>query len=173
MEKYPLAIRITHWLMALLILCLLAIGLVMTGIPRSDPLHNTLYGLHKSFGVVVLCLWLLRVCLRLALGTPVLPGTIPAMDQKLAHAGHALLYLLMIAMPLSGILMTNSFGFSVNFFGIMELPKVIGINKSLGGLFSEFHTYAAYALIGLIVLHVAGLIKHRLKERVNLLQRMV
>ncbi len=172
MEKYPLAIRITHWLMALLIIALLTVGLIMTGISRSDSLHKTLYGLHKSFGVVVLCLWLLRVCLRLKLGVPALPEAIPATDKKLAYSGHYLFYLFMIAMPLSGILMTNAFGFPVSFFGF-ELPRLIGADKPMGQIFRDFHGYAAYALIGLIGLHVAGVIKHRLKERVNLLQRMI
>ncbi len=170
--KYPLPIRITHWIMALLIISLLAVGLIMADMPRENPLRGTLYGLHKSFGVLVFLLCFLRITFRVRLGVPAFPEVVPALDRKFAHMTHYAFYLFMLAMPLSGYLMSNSFGFPVKFFGI-ELPRLIGPDKTLGHLFGNFHYYAGLTLIAVILLHVAGVVKHRITERINLLQRMI
>lgn len=171
MEKYPLIMRALHWLMAFVIILLIAVGLRMTDIPRSDPMHDTIYALHKSLGVTALLLCLLRIYFRLRLSMPPMPQVISALEQKLAHAGHYLFYAFGLAMPISGYLMTNAFGFPVKFFGL-ELPKVIGADKALGGMLADFHSYAGFTLIGLIALHVAGVVKHYVSEHVNLLKRM-
>lgn len=171
--KYPLQMRIMHWLLAVLVLCLLGVGLYMAGLPRDDTMRPTLYALHKSFGVTVLLLATLRLCFRLRfrLRIPPLPAAIPAIEAKLASLGHLGFYGLMFLMPLSGFLMTNFFGFTVNLFGI-GLPKLVGPDRDLGHKLADVHEYAAYLLIGLIILHVAGVVKHRLVEKINLLDRM-
>jgi len=171
-EKYPLAIRILHWLIAVMIIGLLAVGLYMTGLSRDNPNRALLYGLHKSFGVTVLVLAFVRLGLRLKLGVPKLPEVIPWIEQKLAELGHYALYGFMIAMPLSGYIMSNSFGLTVKWFGI-ELPRLVTIDKARGLLALDAHTYMAYALIGLIVVHAGAVVLHYIKHRVNLLNRMI
>jgi len=170
-QKYPPLMRALHWLMAIIIIAMLALGLIMEGIPRENPLHQTLYDVHKSFGVLVLMLFAIRISLRLRFGSPALPAIISGMVKKLALAGHYLLYLLMFIMPASGYLMTNSFGFPVRFFGI-ALPKVIGIDKEAGMSFATIHAISAYILIFFIVVHIGAVILHLVKDRVNLLKRM-
>jgi len=170
--KYPLSLRLLHWLMAFIIIALLIVGLIMTGLPGNDPLRPTLYALHKSFGLTVFLLAALRLFLRLKEGVPPLPEIIARSERMLAQAGHWAFYDYFALMPLSGYLMTNSFGMPVKWFAV-ELPRLIGVDKDRGHLLADFHAYAAYTLIGLITLHVLAVVVHYVKERVNLLKRMV
>jgi cytochrome b561 len=170
-EKYPAAIRILHWLMALMIIGLLTAGLVMTDMQRDDPNRSLVYGLHKSFGLTVLMLAILRFALKVKLGAPPLPGVIPARERLLASLGHWALYGFMFAMPVSGYLMSASMGLPVKWFGA-ALPKLVSVDRVRGRLAGDFHAWAAYALIGLLALHVGAVLLHYFKERVNLLKRM-
>ncbi|MEI7669123.1 MAG: cytochrome b [Pseudomonadota bacterium] len=169
--KYHISIRTLHWLMAAVIICLIAVGLIMGEIPREDPMRGTMYSLHKSFGVFVFFLVILRVFFRFRYQVPALPNVIPEIERKLAKSGHYIFYFFMFAMPLSGYLTSNYFGFGVNFFGI-TLPKIVGIDKELGSFFAESHETLAYILILLIFLHIGGVIKHYIKDKTNLLTRM-
>jgi cytochrome b561 len=171
-DKYPLIIRVLHWLMAALIIGLLTVGLIMTGMDRSDPLRNQLYSLHKSFGVTVLVLAVLRLALRLRLGIPALPQAIKALERLFAHLGHMGLYFFMLVIPLSGIVMSNSYGYGVSWFGL-ELPHIVGVDKERGHFAADAHELLAYALIGLISLHVLGALKHYVRERINLFKRIL
>lgn len=170
-EKYSLTIRILHWLMAAMIIGLLAVGLIMAGMSRSDPLRGTLYSLHKSFGITVLALAFLRVALRLKEAAPSLPQTIPAIERLLAKLGHLALYGFMFLMPVSGYVMSASYGLPVRWFGV-TIPRLVSIDKTRGALAGDIHTFAAYALIGMLLVHVGAVILHYVRHRVNLLRRM-
>jgi cytochrome b561 len=170
-SKYSLAIRILHWLMAAAIIGLLAVGLIMSDIPRGNPLRGALYALHKSFGLTVLVLAFLRLALRLKSGAPPLPETIPGIERRLAKLGHWALYGFMFLMPVSGYVMSASYGLPVKWFGIM-VPRVVSIDKARGALAGDVHSFAAYALIGMLVMHIGAVVLHYFKHRVNLLGRM-
>lgn len=175
MQKYPLSSRILHWLMALLILGMLGIGIYMTDfLPKDSPNHLKIYELHKSFGVMVLILVFIRIFNRLITKVPPLPETISKIEKILAHLGHFALYALMILIPLSGYLMSNSFGFPVHFFGI-EMPFLVEKNFEHGKIFAEAHEILAYTLIAVIVLHIAAVVKHRYfdKPENDVLKRMI
>ncbi len=171
-QKYPRNLRILHWLMAVMIIGMLVSGLIMGGFPRDNPLRDQIYFLHKSFGVAVLLLAALRIIIRLLSHIPPLPDMIPMIERKLAHLGHLALYFFMFALPISGIMMSNAYGFAVPFFGL-ELPKIIGPDRDMGQLARMAHGYLAYALIGLIGLHVLGALKHLVRERINLFRRII
>lgn len=173
--KYALSSRIIHWFMALVILFLLGLGIYMTEfLPKDSPNHLQVYELHKSFGVVALIFIFIRIVNRFIKKAPALPDTMPKIEQILSHLGHLGLYVLMLIVPLSGFLMSNSFGFPVKFFGT-ELPVLIGTNFDQGKLFAEAHELGAYALLGLVVVHVAAVIKHRFfdKPENDVLKRMI
>lgn len=171
-DKYPLILRVLHWAIALLILSLLVMGLTMDEIPRSDPRHAQIYNLHKSLGVTVLGLALLRIACRIRLSVPPLPDSISRQERILAHLGHFGLYYFMLALPLSGIIMTNSFGFAAPWFGV-ELPRIVGVDKARGDFARTAHEYMAWGIMGLVGLHIAGAIKHYVSERVNLFKRIL
>lgn len=171
MQKYPLKMRVMHWIMALLILTLLCVGLWMTGLASDDPRRAQIYPMHKSFGICALLLVIFRLAVRVRAEVPPLPKEINAFDGKLAAFTYFLLYVAMFAMPLSGYLMSELSGYHVAFFSL-PLPTVIPVDKELGKLFHSVHEYGGYTLIGLIALHLAGNTKHMIFEKVNLLKRI-
>lgn len=171
MEKYTLSMRVVHWIMSLLIIILLGVGLWMTGLPNDYPGKYDYYALHKSFGVVALVLVLLRLSIRMRSQIPALPKKIIKFDANLSKITILVLYICMFAMPLSGYLMSNFAGYPVPFFG-MELPSFVEKNPDVAKFFREVHGYAGYTLIVMILLHVAGSVKHLAVEKVNLFRRM-
>ena len=171
-DKYSLSTRFLHWLVAIIIIEVISIGLVMEYVPRENSLHDTLFNLHKSFGVVVFFLFFVRLIARIKSKIPPLPSVISKNEQKLSHLAHYAFYIFMLIMPISGYGMSNSFGYPVKLFGL-ELPMLFEKNEALGHKFAEFHENAAFILIALILLHIAGIIVHYKKHAVNLLQRML
>ncbi len=172
-QKYAFIHRLLHWLIAIGIIGLLAVGLYMTGLEKDDPQRFDLYSLHKSFGVTVLGLAVLRL---LSLGLtyiPPMPEGLKLIEKILAHTVHGLLYIAMFAMPLSGIFMSNAAGYSVKLFSI-ELPRVVEKNSTIGSIAHEIHEYGAWVLIALISLHVLGALKHKFIDKENdVLPRML
>ncbi len=174
-EKYHITSRIIHWLMAVLIIGLLAIGIYMTEfLPHDATNRFQIYDLHKSFGVIVLILIFVRIVNRFLKPAPALPEGLPQIEKFASHAIHILLYILMFAVPLSGYLMSNSYGFPVHLFSI-TMPNLIGANPVLGKVFAEAHEILAYSLLGAIGLHFLGALKHRFfdKPENDVLKRML
>jgi cytochrome b561 len=160
-QKYSISMRIVHWAMALIIITLLAVGFYMTNFLSSQADNRaTIYALHKSFGVVVMFLIVARIFFRISSSIPPLPNSMPKTIQKLASSAHYLLYFLMIFMPLSGYLMSNSFGYPVHLFGI-KMPMLVEKNMELGSFFSNVHKFLGYAFVAVLSLHILGAIKHR------------
>ena len=149
--------------MALCILGLIASGWYMEGLPREHELKYTFYDLHKSFGVLVIGLFSYRLLLRMFTAIPALPEGIKSYEKKLSHVAHFMIYVLMIGVPVSGYIMSDAGDYGVKFFGIV-LPDFIVKNKEIGGIAHEVHEIAPYVLLGLVGLHIAGALKHRLFE---------
>lgn len=171
MTKYPLIMRITHWIMALLILTLLGVGMWMESLPDTYPGKYDFYALHKSFGIVALLFVVFRLSVRLRSDVPKLPKEITKFDSLLSAATIGILYVCMFAMPLSGYLMSNFGGHPVMLFNI-PVPSIVGQNPELGKFFREVHGIGGWTLIVLISLHLLGTLKHYFVEKVNLLQRI-
>lgn len=133
-------------------------------LPADAPYKFQIYNLHKSFGVMVLILIFIRIFNRFLHKAPELPQGLPKIEKLASHAVHIALYLLMILVPLSGYLMSNSYGFPVHFFTI-TMPNLISTQPEIGIYFVKTHKYAAYALIAAIGLHIAGALKHRFFDK--------
>ncbi len=175
MQKYPISSRVLHWLMAILIIFMLPFGIYMTDFVAKDaPNRLEIYGLHKSLGVVVLILAFLRIVNRFIVKAPSLPQSMPKIEKILANIGHLVLYLLMILIPLSGYLMSNSAGYPVHLFAI-EMPKIIETNFENAGFFKELHELSAFVMIAVLALHVIAVIKHRFFDKAenDVLKRMI
>lgn len=161
---YPCTLRTLHWLIAALILGLIAVGYYMAGIADDDPLRGTLYGLHKSFGVAALVLIAIRIAVRLRHTIPPLPSSLPRLERRAAHAAHILLYIGMVGVPVSGLVMSMAGGHGVAFFGI-PLPNPMETDRALAKLAHDAHGILPYVLLGVIALHIAGELKHRFFDR--------
>jgi cytochrome b561 len=178
--EYGVVSRGLHWLMALIIITLLAVGIYMADLPRDTQEQKEyafqFFAMHKSFGVLALLLVVVRLLwLRLS-PAPALPAAFDARERKIVKALQGLLYVLMILVPLSGYLMSNAGGYPINFFGLGELPALIGKSKELGGIAHEAHELMGFAILLLMVVHAAGAVKHRLKDKggeTDILKRML
>ena len=160
-----------HWLLALLILASLGLGLYMTGLSFS-PTRLRLYNWHKWLGMVVLILSAARLLWRLSHQPPAdLP--MPAWQSRVAHGAHGALYVLFFAVPLSGWAYSSSAGFPIVLFGVLPLPDWVSVNRELSESLKPLHHWLAYGLGGVVALHVAGALKHRVIDRDQVLQRML
>jgi len=169
-QKYPVILRIFHWVMAFLILGMLIAGFIMSDMAPSDT-KWMVYGLHKSIGITLLGLVILRMAIRLVSHTPKTPAVVrwyESMLEKIVFLG---LYGLMIAIPLSGYMMSMAGGHGVSWFG-HPLPDFIGKNIDLGKMAKEYHEILAYIIIALLGLHIVGFLKHYFIDKENLLKRI-
>ncbi len=159
--KYHLLSRVFHWIMALLIIFMIGFGIYITDFAGEDSANRSiLFDLHKSLGVLVLILLSFRIINRFINHPPALPQTIKKYERIFAHLGHFGLYALMLIVPLSGYLMSNSYGFEVKFFGIL-LPFITSIDIDNAKIFHDIHEISAFTLAGLIGIHIIAVIKHR------------
>lgn len=165
-----------HWVLGLALIGLFGFGLYMTGLPFS-PQRLKFYNWHKWAGVTLLALSVLRLLWRLTHRPPALPAAVEsAMPrwQKLAHHGtHQLLYLLFFAVPLIGWAYSSAAGFPIVFLGLWQLPDFVPVSKELAEAIKPWHQYSAFAMAGLVVLHVAAALKHQIIDRDGLLARML
>lgn len=164
-ERYNGVSRALHWLSALLIFGLFGVGLYMTGLDKADPARGDIYGLHKSIGVLTLFLVIARLLWFCIAAAPALPSVFNPKEKAVMKGLQGLLYLLMLLIPVSGYVMSVSAGHPVSFFGLFEMPALLGENKSVAGFAHEAHGIMSWAIIVIVALHVAGAMKHRLKDK--------
>lgn len=169
-EKYTKVAVIFHWVMALMVIGLLAVGLIMVDMPKPDK--YAFYGWHKAIGMIALLLVTLRFSWRQVHPPPPLPEGSTIVQRVASDAVHVLLYGLMFAIPLLGWLMSSAGGHPVTVLGI-EIPPIVGKNKELGAWANEMHELAAYLLIGLISLHLLAALYHHFICKDGVLNRMM
>ncbi len=170
-ESYGAVARGLHWLTALIILGIILAGLYMTTLPNS-PDKFQIYALHKSFGLLVLWLVGFRLLWRSFNEQPEAHTSHKLWERLSAKIAHLLLYIAMIAMPLSGWLMSSAGEYPVPFFGF-QMPDLVGKNPDLAKLMHQTHQLLSYILIGVIGLHGLGALKHHFIDKDSTLVRMM
>lgn len=158
-----------HWLVAALILLMLVLGFSLDVVP--DDWRKVVMKTHKATGTLILGLAVLRLGWQAFTPTPA-PVQAPRIQMKLAQATHILLYGLMLAMPLTGLMMMSAVGNPVDFYGLVEIPPLLPENELMDVL-ATVHGWLAYALLGLIGLHSAGALYHHVILKDDTLQRMI
>jgi cytochrome b561 len=164
--------RSLHWLMAVLIIVLGMVGLYMADLPNS-PDKIRIYAIHKSVGLTVLALAILRVLWRLGNRRPAdLP--MPAWQTWSAHAVHALLYVLMFLLPLSGWLYNSASGYPLQWFWTVQMPSLSGgADPALKPIAHAIHEWGFYVLATLVVVHAGAALRHHFADRDETLLRML
>ncbi|MDB5480864.1 MAG: Cytochrome [Caulobacteraceae bacterium] len=162
--------RLLHWLIAVCILAMLfiGVGMVSTATPKFLPL----IAIHKSLGIAILVLALIRLAVRLRYGAPALPADLPEPMKLAAHLSHYALYALMIGMPLIGWAMLSAAAYPVVVFGGVRLPAILPQSDSLHTWFWDAHFYLAFAFFALVLLHVAAALFHALVRRDGVFEAM-
>lgn len=170
-DRYHPAQVMLHGLMALLMVAAFLFGNYVAELPLS-PAKFQLISYHKWLGVVVLLLVVVRLLLRWRFGAPAMPASMSPAARLAAHAGHAALYGLMLAIPLSGWLMSSAYGFPVVLFGLLPLPDLVAANPALAEQLKGLHGLLNTALLLAVAGHVIAALKHQLIDKDGLLQRM-
>lgn len=165
-ERYDRTARVLHWLVALLLLGQLIFGWWMGEVPRNTPLRGYVVNLHKSMGLVIGLLVVLRVVWRLRHPAPPWPGTstMPAWQRRLAGITHVLLYVVMLLVPLAGYVASNFSKFGVKFFNLVLLPPWGSDDKQIYTLFNQTHKVAVVLLVALLAAHVGAALMHALRR---------
>ncbi len=162
-----------HWSIAILLLSQFAFGWYLQEIPRGVPERSYFVNLHKSTGILIGLLILVRLGWRLTHKPPPLPDTIPRFQQRIASATHILLYVLMIVMPLSGYIASNFSKWGVKFFNAITFPPWGVEDKFIYAVFNQTHKVASWLLLVLIILHVLAGLKHLFIDRDRVFSRML
>lgn len=190
--RYTKTAIVLHWLIALGILFMLGLGWFMTDLPREGAKSSAYdlfnlgiytwqlseevsprtfyFNLHKSIGVTLLVLIAFRVFWRLTHQPPALLSTLKAWEKRLADTAHKVLYVLMIVMPVSGLIMALYSKYGVKWFGIKVLPGLD--DKGVREVFLTVHEWVGLTLALLILLHIAGALKHKFINKDETLKRM-
>ena len=175
-SRYSGLAMLLHWVLGVAILGSFALGVYMHELPVS-PTRLKLYSWHKWAGVTILALSVLRLVWRLVRRPPPLPAAIdramPPWQRAAHHGTHHLMYLLFFVVPLAGWAYSSAAGFPVVWFGVLPLPDFVPKNEALAELIKPVHAVSAFALIGLVILHVGAALKHQFIDRDKLISRML
>ena len=169
--KYTRVAMLLHWATVVLVAALFAIGWTMTDLPKG-PARGEIYALHKTIGITVFLLTLLRLWWRVRHRPPALPEAIPGWQRKLAHGVQHLFYLMLVVQPLLGYVSSSFTVHPTQYLGV-RLPVWATPDPVLNQLFSGLHEAGAVLLLSLIGLHVLGAVSHLVREGSGLLRRML
>ncbi|WP_417783608.1 cytochrome b [Terasakiella pusilla] len=161
-----------HWSMVFGFIALYVIGFTMTDLPIGPEMFERI-ALHKSIGIGVLALAVVRLIWRFSNPNPALPDTMAPSERWGAHFSHIALYIAMMVMPLSGWAMSSAANYPVSVFGWFTLPNILAPSKAAVDSLKEFHGLLAWGILGLLALHVLAALKHHYINKDNVLTRML
>ena len=170
--RYERAAVVLHWILALLIIALIATGWYMVGIPKNTPQRAFYFNLHKSLGIVTAMFIVMLIVWRVRHAAPPLPSAMPRWERMAAHLNHELFYAFMVLMTLTGYLTSSFSKYGPKLFGI-ALPHWGWEDAALRDNFSAVHRISALIFAVLIAIHIATALKHLLIDKDGVFQRML
>lgn len=171
-QSYGSITKFLHWTIGIGIIGMLCVGFFMEEIEDLTT-KIKVYGLHKSIGITILTLALARIVWHLYSKRPALVPGLKRWEIVAAHTLHLCLYAGMIAMPLSGWLLSSAAGRPVLFFGLFTLPDLVPADENLRNIFGTAHEIIAFCLVAGISVHVAAAMKHHFISKDKTLVRML
>jgi cytochrome b561 len=171
-ERYGAIAQLLHWSIVILI--------VGQFVLANQAEHTTslmgklgLLTKHKSFGMTVFILAFIRMTWRFVNPTPSMPDTVKGWQKPLVHLTHVGLYVLILATPLCGLLMSSAKNYSVSYFGLFTWPNLVAADEQLFAIFRTTHKVLAYTMANVALFHVAAALKHHFIDKDNVLRRML
>lgn len=161
-----------HWLIVALLIAQYTIAWTMPRIHRGTRPEG-LIAVHLSLGIVILALAILRLLWRVMRPVPLVADTMPAWQHRGAQAVHALLYLLLLVLPLMGWANASTRGWTIRLPGLFALPQILPAGSPLGRQLGDLHVWTSYALLAVAGLHLAAALYHHLWLRDRVLWRML
>lgn len=178
--RYGLVAMILHWLIALAVIAMLTLGFVMGEVREGSPLQFQLFQWHKSIGITILLLTVLRLAWRLMNRRPPFPPTMRPWERTLARLTHFAFYALLFALPLTGWAMvsTSPLAIPTLLYGVVPWPHLpwlaeVRDPEAVEAALSETHELLAFTMIALLLLHVAGALRHHFILHDTVLRRML
>lgn len=169
---YSLTARTLHWVTAALVLLMVPLGIVIAN-EWGGSAQQFLYNLHKSIGATLIPIVLVRLLYRLNNPPPPLPDDILPIQKFAAHATHWALYVLILAQPIVGYIMTSAYPAPVPFFGLFNLPAIWPANRALSEQLSVVHLYMGLAIAAIAAVHVGAALFHHFVRKDRVLMRMI
>jgi len=171
-DHYPATSKLLHWLIAVCVLTTAPVAIVMIRVGKG-PTQDMLYNFHKSLGVLILVLMILRLINRLAVGALAAAPDIEPWQKALSSFVHTSLYVLLLAMPVVGYIANSAYGAATPFFGWFDLPPIIGKNEALSTQLFTIHRWVGWLVIALVLMHIGGALYHQFIRRDTVLKRML
>jgi cytochrome b561 len=171
-DHYPATSKLLHWLVAICVLTTAPVAITMTRLSEG-PTRDTLYNFHKSLGVLILVLMILRLINRLAVGAPIAEPGIERWQKTVSSAVHTSFYVLLLAMPIVGYIANSAYGAPTPFFGLFDLPPIVDKNETLSTPLFTIHRLVGWLVIILVLIHVSAALYHHFVRGDNVLQRML
>jgi cytochrome b561 len=171
LTRYGALAQLFHWVIVVLIITQFVLALWAEGLSPIKKIG--VLGTHKSVGITILVLAVLRLAWRLFNPVPRQPPGIPRWQELAAHVSHFLLYALLFIQPMLGWLMSSARAFSVSWFGLVQLPDLIEPNKAAFERLRDWHHFMAWTLATIAVIHLAAALKHHFFDRDDVLRRML
>lgn len=161
-----------HWIMALAIFFLFGLGLYMVELTYYDTWYKGSLDLHKSIGITLFAFWILRLVWR---WTNVEPTPEPGQrwEHFAAHAAHIVLYLLMLALMITGYLISTATGAGIELFGLFDIPALPWAFENQEDTMGYVHWLLAWGLMGVVAVHAMAAMKHHYINKDNTLIRML
>ena len=160
-----------HWVSALLIVGMIVLGYTMVTVAPQTPLRGPLFNLHKSFGLVVFALTVIRIVWRATHRPPALPAVLPRWNRVVAQATHTGLVVVLLAHITAGYVMSEFGKYGIQFFG-MPLPRWGRDVPAIREAALNLHHVMAVILVALLLLHIGGAVRHLFSGNGPLLKRM-
>jgi cytochrome b561 len=171
-DRYGNIAQTLHWVIAGLIVTQFVLASLADDLPLGLA-KLTMYARHKSVGMTILMLAILRLIWRLINAPPALPAGMKGYEKFLAKATHGAMYALLFAMPLSGWLMSSAKNYSVSWFGLFTWPNLVAPNEERFHFFKDLHGFLATTLFVVAILHIAAALKHHFWNKDDVLRRML
>ena len=171
-DHYPTTSKVLHWMVAVCVLATASVAVTMTRVGEG-PTRDFLFNFHKSLGLLILIMMIIRMINRLAVGAPIADPGIAPWQKAASAAVHTSFYVLLLAMPIVGYIANSAFGAPTPFFGLFSLPPIVEKNESLATQLFTIHRWVGWLVIILVLTHVCAALYHHFIRGDNVLRRML
>ena len=164
--------QLLHWTVVVLVITQFVLGTTADRLPLG--MHKlAVLARHKSVGITIFMLAIIRLIWRWSNATPLLPATLRPYERRLARLTHAALYVFLLVMPLTGWIMSSARSFPVSWFGVFQLPDLVAPDRALYEAMLKTHAALAWALAAVATLHLLAALKHHIVLKDDVLRRML
>jgi cytochrome b561 len=164
--------QLLHWAIVVLIVTQFVLASIAEELPLGMA-KLAMLARHKSVGITILGLAIIRLAWRVANPTPLLPNTLKPWERVAAHVTHYGLYVLLFAMPITGWIMSSARNFPVSWFNLFQLPDLVAPNRPLYDVMHSVHAVLAFTLVAVAALHIGAALKHHFFLKDDVLRRML